>query len=85
MIQKTKQKIEVNAQLKTQLADMFNVTTQFVSFSLLFRRNSDRAKRIRKAALENGGRLVQIIDVTDEQKKTIKVLDSKGNVKQIIN
>lgn len=85
MMQKTKQKIEVNVQLKTQLADMFSVTTQFVSLSLLFRRNSDRAKRIREAALKNGGRLIKIVDATDEQKKTIKVLDSKGNVKQIIN
>ena len=34
--------------------------------------------------MANGGTLVQIIDVTDELKKAIKVLDAKGNVVKTI-
>ena len=31
-----------------------------------------------------GGKLVEIIDVTDSAKRTVKVLDSHGNVKAVI-
>lgn len=63
---------------------MFGVTTQNVRQALLFKRNSVQAAKIREAALINGGTLVQIIDVTDELKRAVKVLDSHGNVKAVI-
>ena len=62
----------------------FDVTVQNVSQALLYKRNSVQACKIREAALINGGSLVQIIDVTDELKRQVKVLDAKGNVKAVI-
>lgn len=85
MKQKTRQKIELDAKGKAMLAKTFGVTVQNVSQALLFKRNSEKAQSIREAALVNGGSLVQIIDVTDELKRAIKVLDARGNVKGIIN
>ncbi|MDB9154217.1 hypothetical protein [Parabacteroides distasonis] len=84
MGKKIRQKIELSAKKKAEIAKTFGVTSQSVSQALLFRRNSPNAERIREAALANGGSLVQIIDVTDELKKAIKVLDSKGNVVKTI-
>lgn len=81
MEQKTRQKIELGAKGKATLAKTYGVTIQAVSQALLFKRNSEKARAIREAALINGGSLVQIIDVTDELKRAVKVLDSKGNVK----
>lgn len=85
MKQKTRQKIELDAKGKALLAKTFNVSVQNVSQALLFKRNSKTACAIRETALINGGLLVQIIDVTDELKRAIKVLDAKGNVKEVIN
>lgn len=79
-----RQKIELNAAGKAMLAKTFKVSVQNVSQALLFRRNSEQARKIREAALINGGTLVQIIDVTDEMKQAVKVLDSHGNVKKVI-
>lgn len=79
-----RQKIELNAAGKAMLAKTFKVSVQNVSQALLFRRNSERARKIREAALVNGGRLKQIIDVTDELKRTVKVLDSHGNVTVVV-
>ncbi|WP_336618157.1 hypothetical protein [Bacteroides acidifaciens] len=79
-----RQKIELNAAGKAMLAKIFKVSVQNVSQALLFRRNSEQARKIREAALINGGTLVQIIDVTDEVKQAVKVLDSHGNVKKVI-
>nr|DAS14482.1 MAG TPA: hypothetical protein [Caudoviricetes sp.] len=79
-----RQKIELNAAGKAMLAKTFKVSVQNVSQALLFRRNSEQAGKIREAALINGGNLVQIIDVTDELKRTVKVLDSHGNVTGVI-
>lgn len=79
-----RQKIELNAAGKAMLAETFKVSVQNVSQALLFRRNSEQACKIREAALINGGKLVQIIDVTNELKHTVKVLDSHGNVTRII-
>lgn len=84
MERKTRQKIELGAKGKAMLAKTFNVSVQNVSQALLFKRNSPQAYRIREAALINGGSLVQIIDVTDEMKRAVKVLDAKGNVKEVI-
>lgn len=80
-----RQKIELNAAGKAMLAKTFKVSVQNVSQALLFRRNSEQAHKIREAALVNGGSLVQIIDVTDELKRTVKVLDSHGNVTGVIS
>lgn len=79
-----RQKIELSASGKAMLAKTFKVSVQNVSQALLFRRNSEQARKIREAALINGGTLVQIIDVTDEVKQAVKVLDSHGNVKKVI-
>lgn len=84
MEKKIRQKIELDAKSKKKLATAFGVTDKSVSNALLFRRNSAQACRIREAALINGGSLVQIIDVTDEMKRAVKVLDAKGNVKAVI-
>lgn len=79
-----RQKIELNAAGKAMLAKTFKVSVQNVSQALLFRRNSEQACKIREAALINGGNLVQIIDVTDELKRIVKVLDSHGNVTGVV-
>lgn len=79
-----RQKIELSANGKAMLAKTFNVSVQNVSQALLFRRNSVQACKIREAALINGGSLVHIVDVTDQAKRAVKVLDSKGNVKAVI-
>ena len=84
MERKTRQKIELNAKGKAMLAKRFKVSVQNVSQALLFKRNSVQACKIREAALINGGTLLQIIDVTDEVKRAVKVLDAKGNVKAVI-
>lgn len=80
-----RQKIELSASGKAMLAKTFKVSVQNVSQALLFRRNSEQARKIREAALINGGTLVQIIDVTDELKQAVKVLDSHGNVTRVIS
>ena len=80
-----RQKIELNAAGKAMLAKTFKVSVQNVSQALLFRRNSEQARKIREAALINGRTLVQIIDVTDEMKQAVKVLDSHGNVTRVIS
>ena len=84
MERKTRQKIELSAKGKARLAKTFKVSVQNVSQALLFKRNSAQACRIREAALINGGTLLQIIDVTDEVKRAVKILDAKGNVKAVI-
>lgn len=79
-----RQKIELSASGKANLAKIFGVSIQNISQALLFRRNSEQARKIREAALINGGNLVQIIDVTDATKRVVKVLDTKGNVKAVV-
>ena len=84
MENKIRKKIELSASGKEKLARMFNVTHRSVCYALDFKRNSVQAAKIREAALINGGKLVEIIDVTDSVKRTVKVLDSHGNVKSVI-
>lgn len=50
-------KTEIGTGIK--LAKMFETTTVTVSESLNFRNNSDFAKKIRKAAMEMGGYLIE--------------------------
>lgn len=73
-----RQKIELNAEGKAELARAFQVTVQNVSQALLFRRNSPQAVRIREAALRKGGKLVEIHEVG--RPRTVKVLDRHGEV-----
>lgn len=80
MVKKTRQRIELPAKKKAEIAKQFGVTTQNVSQALLFRRNSPNAVKIRETAIKNGGTLVQIIDVTDQLKKVIKELNARGEV-----
>lgn len=80
MVNKTRQKIELSANKKAEIAKTFGVTGQFVSLSLLYRRNSPQAAKIRAMALAKGGSLLRITDITDELKREVKELDAKGNV-----
>lgn len=84
MVKETRRKIELSTKKRTEIALAFGVTRQCVSQALMYRRNSAQAEKIRMAALENGGKMVQIIDVTEEFKKAVKVLDAKGNVVRTI-
>lgn len=84
MAKKTRQKIELSTKKRAEIAKTFGVTSQCVSQALMYRRNSPKAEKIRIAALANGGTLVQIIDITEEFKKAVKVLDAKGNVVKTI-
>lgn len=77
MDEKTKIRIELDAAGKKKLAKLFGVTTQCIISALLYRRNSLQSQRIREAAIENGGRIVEMKDVTDNFKKAVKFLDSK--------
>lgn len=49
------------------LARIFGVTKGYVSNALSFKENGDRAKRIRKAAIERGGQLVNFEPVKKQQ------------------
>lgn len=77
-----KQKIELNANGKAELAKIFGVSIQNVSQALLFSRNSPKAHKIRDAALKNGGKLLEIKEI--ETTETIKILSSKGEVEKIV-
>lgn len=81
MEKKIRQKIELDYEGKLKLARMFNVTHRSVCYALDFSRNSPQAAKIREAALAGGGKLVQIVDVTDSVRRPVKVLDAHGNVK----
>jgi hypothetical protein len=55
----TKVKIEVSKEVRTKIAKTFDVSDVMVSYALTYnksRGNSDLAKKIRKMAMENGGR-----------------------------
>jgi len=78
-----RQKIELNAQGKALLAKTFNVTVQNVSQALLFHRNSVQACRIREAALQHGGKLVEIREVPAAP-RTVKILNQKGEVMRAV-
>lgn len=76
-----KRKIEVTKQVRATIADTFKVTTQAVGQALHFKINSVKAIRIREMALANGGIL---LEEKPSEHKPVKVLDSHGNVKQVI-
>lgn len=81
---KTVQKIELSTAGRAKLAKMFGVTSQCVGQALHFKSNSAQAHQIREAALKEGAKLVQIVDVTEQVKKSIRVLNAKGETVQMI-
>lgn len=85
-----KYKIEASIEQRAQLAKTFGTSTRNVIYALNFERNSELALRIRQAALNMGCKKYEIeVSITkkmiNEPIKPIKVLDSKGNVTQVIN
>ena len=83
MEKKVRHRIEISATGKAELARMFNVTVQNVSQALLFNRNSITCCRIREAALQHGGRLVEIREVPAAP-RTVKFLNQKGEVTRAV-
>lgn len=66
----------------THLMSVFKVSRPTVSLAMSFKRDSLSAARMRHVAVQElGGKLL-----TDEEvsSKPVKVLDSKGNVKEVI-
>lgn len=61
------QKIFIERGEGAALARIFGVTKGCVSTALSFKKNSDLAKRIRKAAIERGGQLVSFEPVKKQQ------------------
>lgn len=80
--------IEVSADTRKKLAKMKCVNLPTVSKSLNFKSDSRMAAGIRDLAMQLGGKLVKR-EIKDEviatEARTVKVLDSKGNVKAISN
>ena len=81
---KTVQRIELSTAKRAKLAKAFGVTSQCIGQSLHFKSNSAQAHRIREAALKEGGKLVQIVDVTEQVRKAVRVLNAKGETVQMI-
>lgn len=77
-----RQKIELSASEKANLAKIFGVSIQNISQALLFRRNSAQAQKIREFALKNGGKLLEIKEV--ENSETVKILNSHGEVEKVV-
>lgn len=72
-------KIEVGTEIRRKISKMFGVTSKTVSNALTYagtRGESDTAKRIRKVALENGGRRMVYCPECET------LFDSEGNLKQ---
>lgn len=61
------QKIFIERGEGAALARIFGVTKGCVSTALSFKKNSDLAKRIRKAAIDRGGQLVSFEPVKKQQ------------------
>ena len=72
-------KIEVGTEIRRKICKMFGVTSKTVSNALTYagtRGESDTAKRIRKVALENGGRRMVYCPECET------LFDSEGNLRQ---
>lgn len=85
-----KRKIEATKEQREQLAKTFNTSPRNVAYALDYERNSELAMRIRQAALRMGCEEFEIEVTVNKKKidgpaKPIKVLDSKGNITQVIN
>ena len=66
---------------REEIAQAFNCGLPAVSLALSYQRNSPTSEKIRQMALAKGG---EVWAKTDAQAKPIKELDSKGNVKRVI-
>ena len=76
--------IKVSKELRKELMKDFKLSPQVLTNYLRFNRNSDEARMIRETALQRGGKLVVVKEEEVEtQKRTVKILDNKGNVKAI--
>lgn len=57
--------IDLNIEDKKRLEKMFETTRMGIWRALCFKSNSEQSQKIRKVALEMGGRLIHELDVTD--------------------
>lgn len=73
--------IKIGKEKVSELAKMFGVSERAVAYALKYERNSPISEKIREAALKIGGKMMQEVDTH----KVVKVLDSHGNVTQVIN
>ncbi len=62
-----RQKIFIERGEGTALARIFGCSRMYVSYALSFKKNSAKAQRIRKAAIERGGQLVSFEPVKKQQ------------------
>ena len=74
-------KIVLDANGKRELAKIFGITPQNVGLALSYKRNSSQSEKIRKMALQKGGKMVEILEVTEKPVKMVKILDNRGRVK----
>ena len=74
-------KILIDINGKRELAKHFGITVANVSLALRYKRNSDQSERIRQMALQQGGKMVEMIEVKQEHVKQVKILDKYGHVK----
>lgn len=81
------QYIELSREARKELYSMFpDVTSACIGQALSFTRNSDLCKRIREAAFQLGGELIELNKKKIETpKKVVKLLDNRGKVKAIRN
>lgn len=66
---------------REEIAQAFNCGLPAVSLALSYQRNSPTSEKIRQMAIAKGG---EVWAKTDIQAKPVKELDSKGNVKRVI-
>lgn len=72
---------------KKMLERIFNVTRQTVYNALYFKSDSEVSKKIRNVALKQyGGRLIQMMDVTNWQPNCETIYEhDKGGVKSVVS
>ena len=79
-------KIKLSTEGREKIQKTFGVTHVCVSLALSYSRNSDLSRKIREMALKLGGKLYEVSETEVEASaKPIKILDSKGNVKKILD
>ena len=77
-----KRKIEATTSIRESIARAFGVTHASVCMALRFKRNSPQCVKIREMSLQQGGRLIEMHDVTED--KVVKILDSRGKVVKVL-
>lgn len=79
-------KIIVRKGVAQELAKMFEVSHRAVCYALTYVSQSERAEKIREAALQKGGQVYELrLAKPERPQKPVKVLDKKGNVVRTIN